>query len=182
MREALFSSLCRAALIPIVEAPLLQRVRAIFQDFPGRHFRLKRSWKFVPFKAVKGMQSGQKSVIPFITVLTYDDPNGIALQLYNICVGHSSTPASKALLNPEIVRGTTDLKRGGGTSRLPHNCIGARTQFYDLPVSSPSSIVYTINITDFVHFWKCISSMIGRLLGPFAMNFVECNSGEPLAI
>jgi hypothetical protein len=90
----------RGALVPIFEAPLLQRVRPIFQDFPGRHFRLNRSREFLALKAVKGMQSGQESVVLFIPVLTHNDSNCIPLQFYNICVGHSSILASKAPLNP----------------------------------------------------------------------------------
>jgi len=89
-----------SALVPIVEAPLLQRMRAIIQDFPGRHFRLNRSWEFLTFKAVEGMQSGQESVVLFISVLAYNDSYSIPLQFYNICVGHGSILASKALLNP----------------------------------------------------------------------------------
>jgi len=90
----------RGALVPIFEAPLLQHVRAIFQDFPGRHFRLNRPREFLAFKAVKRIQSGQESVVLFIPVLTHNDPNCIPLQFYNICVGHSSILASKALLKP----------------------------------------------------------------------------------
>jgi hypothetical protein len=91
------SCICRRALVPIFEAPLLQQVRAIFQDFPGRHFRLNRSREFLTFKAVKGMQSGQESVVVFISVLAHNDPYGIPPQFYYVCVGHSSFLASKAL-------------------------------------------------------------------------------------
>jgi len=101
--EAPSSRVCRGALVPIFEAPLLQQVGAIFQDIPGRHFRLNRSWEFLPFKAVKEMQSGQESVVSFISVLAHNDPYSIPLQFYNICVGHSSILANKALLNPHIV-------------------------------------------------------------------------------
>jgi hypothetical protein len=84
------------SLEPKVEAPLLQRVRAIFQDFPGRHFRLNRSWEFLPFKTVKGMQNGQESVVSFISVLAHNDPYSIPLQFYYVCVGHSSILAHKS--------------------------------------------------------------------------------------
>ena len=94
---------------------------------------------------------------------------------------HSSTLASKASLNPWIVQRTIDLSRGGDTSRLPHNCIGAKTQFCDLPVSSRSSIARTSNITDVVNFRKPIPSVMGELLGTFVMNFAECDTRGPLA-
>ena len=99
VRDAPLSAFYHGALVPIFEASLLQDVRAIFQDFPRSHFRLNRSREFLTFKAVKGMQSGQESVVLFIPVLTHNGSNCIPLQFYNICVGYSSILASKAL-NP----------------------------------------------------------------------------------
>jgi hypothetical protein len=38
-----------------------------------------------------------------------------------------------------------------------------------------------INITDFINFWKRISSAIGALICAIAMNFVQCDTGASLA-
>jgi hypothetical protein len=83
----------KTVLASALEALLLQCVRTFFQDFPRRYFCLKRTWKFLAFKAVKGMQRGQKPVVALISVLTHNNPNRVSLQFYDIGVRHKLTLA-----------------------------------------------------------------------------------------
>ena len=80
-------------LVSLLTSPLLQRVRAFFQDLPRRNFCLKRTWKFLAFKAVEGMQRGQKPVVALIFVLTHNNPNRVSLQFDDIGVRHKLTLA-----------------------------------------------------------------------------------------
>jgi hypothetical protein len=147
-----FSERAKTVLPSALEAPLLQCLRAFFQNFPRRYFCLKRTWKFPAFKAVKRMQSGQKPVVALISVLPHNNPNRVSLQFDDIGVRHKLTSRPVNGVVEVVDFEKFDPNRGSNTVGLSDNCARNIVCVHDLAVSSQAPACNNTNMTDLVNF------------------------------